>query len=106
MKDRSGAAIQQATVFVDNLETGVERRTTTDNSGRYIVLSLSVGRYAIRVQKQNFQPIVRNGITLVIGQQAVIDFTLDLGELQQQVTVTEQAPLVDMSIKPDLGRSE
>ena len=103
VKDRSGAAIQQATVVVEDLETGVERRTATDDSGRYIVLSLPVGRYAIHVQKRNFQPIVRNGITLVIGQQAAIDFTLELGELQQQVMVTEQAPLVGMSTSQTSG---
>jgi hypothetical protein len=103
VKDHSGAAIQQAAVVVKDLETGVERRTVTDNSGRYIVLSLPIGDYSIRVQKQNFQPVVRNGIMLVIGQQATIDFTLELGELQQQVSVTEQAPLIGTSASETSG---
>jgi hypothetical protein len=67
----------------------------TDDEGQYSALSLAVGQYEVRAEKPGFSPVVRTGITLVVGQQAVVKIQLDVGAVDQAVTVTGEAPLVD-----------
>jgi len=92
--DSSGAVLPGVNVIVRNLETGMIRAAVSDAVGRYSVLSLPVGRYEIRAQKDGFRTELRTGTTLVVGQEATIDLVLQLGEVRQQVTVTGEAPLV------------
>ncbi len=92
--DSSGAVLPGVKVAVQNLETGAIRATTSDGMGRYSVLSLPIGRYEVRAQKEGFRAEVRTGITLAVGQEATVDLVLQLGEIRQQVTVTGEAPLV------------
>src|SRR6266849_9605079 len=68
--DPSGAPISAATVTAKNLETAAVRTTTTDDAGRYLLLSLPVGEYEVRAAKAGFQDAVRSGIHLVVGQEA------------------------------------
>jgi hypothetical protein len=95
--DASGAPVSSAAVTTKNLETGAVRTTTTDATGRYVILSLLVGQYEVRASKAGFEEAVRSGIQLVIGQEATIDLTLQLGALETQVTVTSDASLVSTS---------
>src|SRR5713226_10576176 len=93
VKDASGAAVLGATVTVKHLETGLTRAVEVDASGNYSVLSLPVGEYELTAEKMGFQREVRRGIKLVVAQEAVVDLTLQVGSMVQQVTVTEDAPL-------------
>jgi Carboxypeptidase regulatory-like domain len=93
--DSSGSAVAEATITVTNLETGTVRTATTDEGGYYQVLSLPVGRYEVKADKEGFSAAVQTGINLVVGQQAVVNLTLNVGTLTQQVTVTAQASLVN-----------
>jgi hypothetical protein len=93
--DASGAVVPQATVTVTSLETGVARTVTADDAGYYRVLSLPVGRYEIKAEKTGFKTEVGAGFDLVVGQQAVVNLSLELGEVEQQVTVTAEPSLVN-----------
>ncbi|MGB6460574.1 MAG: carboxypeptidase regulatory-like domain-containing protein [Candidatus Acidiferrum sp.] len=93
--DTSGASIAAATVKVTNVETGAVRSSVTDDAGRYQVLALPVGEYEIRVSKSGFEEEVRSGLHLAVGQEAAVDLTLHVGEVKQQVTVKEEAPIVN-----------
>lgn len=93
--DASGAAVPGATVTVKSVETGATRTLSTDNAGVYRALSLPVGNYQVQVEKQGFKTVVRNGITLVVGQQAELNMQLEVGQVAQAVTVTGEAPLVN-----------
>ena len=95
VEDPSGAAINGATVTVKSLETGAARTVATDGSGNYTILSLPVGPQEIKVEKNGFKTAVRLGINLVVEQQAVVNFRLEVGELNQVFTVTAEAPLVN-----------
>ena len=95
VKDTSGAAVVGATVSVKHLETGLTRAVDVDASGNYSVASLPVGEYELTAEKMGFQREVRRGIKLVVAQEAVVDLTLQVGSMVQQVTVTEDAPLVN-----------
>ena len=95
VEDSSGAAVGGAVVVVKNLETGGVRTVTTDEMGNFRVLSLSIGRHEVRVEKPGFRAALRTGIELVVGQEAVVNLKLEVGELAQEVTVSSEAPLVD-----------
>jgi hypothetical protein len=95
IEDPSGAAISAATVTVKSLETGATRTMTTDESGNYKILSLPVGPQEIKVEKAGFKTAVRLGINLVVEQEAVVNFRLEVGALNQVFTVTAEAPLVN-----------
>src|ERR1700758_4981210 len=56
--DPSGAPISAATVTAKNLESAAVRTTTTDDAGRYLLLSLPVGEYEVRAAKAGFQDAV------------------------------------------------
>ena len=93
--DATGAAVAGVAVTVTNSSTGVAREATTDSAGRYQAVSLPVGQYQIHASKSGFADEMRNGIELVVGQDATVDLKLNVGQAAQAVTVTEDAPLVD-----------
>src|SRR6266852_5857832 len=92
--DPSGAPIPSSSVTAKNLETGALRHSLTDDSGRYLVLSLPVAEYEVRVAKPGFQDGLRTGIHLVIGQEAQVDFRLLLKAMEMGLTVVADAPIV------------
>src|SRR5262245_49711951 len=95
--DATGAAVGGATVTVKSPETGAIRIVTTGETGDYRVLSLPVGSQEVRAEKQGFRAAVRTGINLVVGQEAVVDLKLDVGQVSQEVTVAADTALVDVT---------
>ena len=95
VEDASGAAVPGTTVTVRNLETGATRVMTTDDAGNYRILALSVGQQELKAERTGFKTAVRTGINLVVGQEAVVNLRLEVGEVVQEVTVTGEAPLVN-----------
>jgi hypothetical protein len=93
--DQTGAALPGAAVAVRNVDTGVTRAVVSDSEGRYRVLSVEPGTYEVTGDLQGFQRAVRGNLTLTIGQEAIVNLTLSLGQLEESVVVTESAPLVD-----------
>jgi hypothetical protein len=92
--DPSGAPVPAATVKAKNLETGAIRSSITDDAGRYLVLSLPVGEYEVRITKPGFQDAIRSGINLVVSQEANVDLRLQVGAVSSEITVKEDAPMV------------
>ena len=72
--DPSGAPVPSAEVTVKSLETGWARATSTDATGRYLVLALPVGIYEVTVRAHNFRQMSRPAIQLAVGQEARVDF--------------------------------
>jgi hypothetical protein len=103
VEDVSGAAVRGATVTVKSLETGVTRSVTTDQAGDYTVLSLPVGPQEVKAEKKGFKATVRPVINLRVGQQAVVNLRLEVGELIQEVTVSGGTPLVNTTTAPLSG---
>ncbi|HLI82764.1 MAG TPA: carboxypeptidase regulatory-like domain-containing protein [Bryobacteraceae bacterium] len=93
--DTTGAAIAGATVTVKNTATGVTNTVTTNNQGIYNVPDLLVGTYEVNASKQGFQNVVRSGITLLVGAQAVVDMQLPVGQAQQTVTIQGEVSQVN-----------
>jgi hypothetical protein len=95
VKDQSGAVLPGASVTATNVETGITRNTTSGSRGEYRLSALAVGSYEVHAEMTGFQGSLRSGITLTIGREAVVDFTLQVGNVAEQVTVTGEAPLVE-----------
>ncbi len=93
--DKNGAVILRARVVIVNQGTGLERNTATDTAGIYHFSGLPPGTYTIRAEEQGFQAQVREGVALVSGSESVIDFSLTVGDLRQQVTVNANASGID-----------
>src|SRR5579884_1925173 len=103
VRDPSGAPVSGATVTARNLESGKERTAVTNDSGAYKILGLLVGPQQVTAAKKGFTTAVRNGIQLQVGQQAVVDLKLQVGELSQQIVVMEQTPVVNTTTSPVSG---
>lgn len=95
--DPAGATVSGAAVTAKNVETGETRGTVTDDAGHFLVPSLAVGEYEVRVTKQGFQEEVRGGIHLAVGQEAAVNMALKLGEVTSQVKVNADAPIVNVT---------
>ncbi|MDQ1470401.1 MAG: hypothetical protein QOJ99_1881 [Bryobacterales bacterium] len=95
VEDATGGPVGAATITVKGLETGAVRVVTSAANGTFEALSLPLGPQEVRVEKQGFKAAVRTGINLAVGQQAVLNIRLDVGEIAQQVTVSEDAPLIN-----------
>ena len=95
VKDSSGAVVPGATLTATSTETGQSRTAVSAGDGSYRFPGLPVGGYELRVEQSGFQTAVRSGLTLAIAQEAVVNFTLEVGAVTQEVAVTAEAPLVN-----------
>ena len=97
VKDSSGAFIPNAQVVVTDVATGVTRTVSADGAGLYAAPNLLPGTYEIRVTATGFSTEVQKGVTLTVGAQQVLDFTMRIGQVSQTVEVTSEAPTVELT---------
>src|SRR5204863_6075403 len=90
VRDTTGALIPGVTINVKQIDSGLTRTVLTSETGNYAVPLLPVGPYEISTNMPGFKQAVRRGINLVVGQEAVIDLTLEVGANPEQVTVSEE----------------
>ncbi|MDA2933216.1 carboxypeptidase regulatory-like domain-containing protein [Acidobacteria bacterium AH-259-D05] len=93
--DATGGVLPGVSVTVTHLETNTERNVITDDLGRYRVPQLTLGEYEVTAELVGFQAALRRGLQLTLGQEAVVNITLSVGEITEQVIVTGAAPLVE-----------
>ena len=103
VRDGSGAVLQGATVTVRHTETGRTRAVLTDTNGSYSVPSLPVGVYEITAERPGFNVELVRGIELVVAQEAVVNLTLQVGNVEQRITVNADAPLVNTTLSSTSG---
>lgn len=103
VSDNTGAVVPGAEVTVKNTDTGLNRVLTTNERGRYIAPQLTLGSYEATASAQGFQTGVRKGITLAVGQEAVVDFVLKLGAVAETIEVTGEASLVETTTATTSG---
>jgi Carboxypeptidase regulatory-like domain/TonB-dependent Receptor Plug Domain len=103
VEDPSGAGVGGASITVTSLETGATRTTTSAESGQFQILSLPLGQQELKVEKQGFKSVIRTGLNLEVGQDAVANVQLQVGDVSQRVDVTELTPLVNVTTEPTSG---
>ena len=92
--DSSGAVTAEAVVTVTNKATNVSQTTKTDSSGYYTFATLPVGTYSVSVELQGFKKALRESVTLEVGQKARLDFTLEVGQVSETVSIVGDVPLL------------
>src|SRR6202522_4764002 len=96
--DSSGAALVGATVTIHNVDTGIDRITTTATDGSYLIPELPIGTYNVIVEMSGFQKVATNGLTVDIGAERRVDVSLKPGQVNQEIVVSgEEVPVVETS---------
>jgi hypothetical protein len=93
--DASGSSIPKAKITVTNQATGVVAGAETTDEGYYKIPYLPAGRYKLSVEKTGFSTYHITDIPVLVGQIATMNATLRPGSVQNEVTVTSNAVLVD-----------
>ena len=93
-QDRAGDVIPGAEVVLTNIDTSLKLTTKTDQSGVYVFSPIKIGRYSITVTAAGFRQTTQQNITIDMGQRANVSITMQPGEVNQSVTVTEAPPLL------------
>ena len=101
VSDQSGAVIPAAQVTIANLGTGQTRTLSTNEAGRYHAPELSPGDYRVSATAPGFRAVDRSGITLTVGSEAVVNFTLKPGQVSERIEVTGEVPLVQTTTSRD-----
>src|SRR5215472_2844854 len=92
--DQEGAVVANTTVVLKNDGTQFTRSVSTNLSGQYVATSFPTGHITIRVEHPGFQRLVRSGVELTAADTLTVDLRLTIGNLQETVEVTEEAPLL------------
>lgn len=94
--DASGSAVPGAKVAVENDETGLKRETGTNSEGLYSLTFLPIGPYSITVEAKGFARSRRQS-PVELNATKVLDFSLNLASVSTEVTVTDEAPVIETS---------
>ncbi|HTQ61301.1 MAG TPA: TonB-dependent receptor [Candidatus Solibacter sp.] len=97
VRDASGAVIPDASVILHNNGTNLDRPTSTNSVGAYVLTDIQPGDYDLRVSKDGFTTSVQSDITLVVNQTATYDFILKTGSVKETVTVQATAAALETS---------
>ena len=89
IRDASGASVAGASVTVTNTATGAENKATANGSGDWEVPSLRVGLYRVTASMSGFNTAVADNVSLSVGSRQRIDLTLQVGEAQETVEVSD-----------------
>src|SRR5262245_15170346 len=93
--DSSGAVLPGVAVTLTEDTTGLTRTVLSNDRGRFVAIALTPGVYTIKAELSGFQTQTRSAVTIAVGQAVTINFTLPIGTLSDQVTVTGEAPLIE-----------
>ena len=93
--DQGDAVLPGVTVTATNTNTGVMRTTVTNDEGQYSMPGLEPGVYDVRTELAGFSTAVRERVTLILNATITLDFRLALAGVEETLTVTGQAPLIE-----------
>src|SRR5512132_4703504 len=93
--DSTGGVLPGVTITALHEATGTQFVGVTDTLGVYRV-PVRIGEFRITAELPGFATITRAGVTLLVGQTATLDLQMAPSTVQESVTVTGEAPLVDM----------
>ncbi len=95
--DQGDAVLPGVTVTVTNTATGVVRTAVTNDQGVYFMPALDSGVYSVTTDLPGFAAAPRNGINVGVNQTLTIDFQMTVAGLQESLTVTGEAPLIEVT---------
>ena len=103
VRDTSGGTLPGVTVTATQTATGFKRETTTDGNGLYVLTNLPVGPYQLDATLQGFRSFRQTGLVLQVSANPTVNVTLELGQIQETVSVQASASLVETR-SPGIGQ--
>jgi hypothetical protein len=95
--DQTGSVLPGVTITITEESTGLTRTTVANDTGRFVIAAVTPGRYTVRAELPSFRTQTQTGILIAVGQALTLTLTLALGGLEDQVTVTGEAPLIEVT---------
>jgi hypothetical protein len=93
--DEKGAVVANVKVIARNLDTNISRDAISDGVGRYRIPELPPGQYEVTAEAQGFRPRIHRGIELTVGREVVVNFLLNVGNVEDKVIIEEDASPVE-----------
>jgi carboxypeptidase family protein len=97
ISDSSGGHLPGVAVTATNVATNVTSTATTNGEGRYTIPYLTPARYTVAAELSGFKKFVREGIDVRVGDALTLDMVLEVGRLEETVSVTAESPLLELS---------
>jgi len=101
--DSNGAVVSEVQIKVTSDATGEVRTVASQSSGTYVVPLLLPGTYTVEFMKSGFKTAVKAALEVIVTETARLDVQLEAGGVQEKVTITADAPLLQTE-SPALGR--
>ncbi len=93
--DPNGAVVPNAKILIKHDQTGRQMETASSEAGLYIFPNLTTGPYTVTVEQPGFKKLNRSGVVIAVASRMVLNLELEVGDLQQSVDVTAEAPLLN-----------
>jgi outer membrane receptor for ferrienterochelin and colicin len=93
--DQGKAVLPGVTVTVTSEGTGQNRQAVTGSEGKFVIPTLLPGTYTIKAELQGFEPTIRKGVVLQVGQEMTVSLTMNLAGVTESITVTGESPVVE-----------
>jgi hypothetical protein len=103
VKDPSGGVLPGATVTATQVGTQLTRVAVTNEQGYYVLPEIPIGEYEVVAELQGFKRHVETGVIVRVNSKATANATLEIGGLEETVTVQADAPLIELSTG-EIGR--
>ncbi len=97
--DQQGAALPGVALVVTNQGNGTFRETVSGGDGAFLLSGMTPGTYEVRAELAGFKKYQSRDVLLAVGRSALIEVRLELGTIEESVTVTGETPLVDIGSK-------
>ena len=94
VRDASGAVVPGTEISAQNLDTGISRKSISDQQGDYVLSAMPIGRYKIIGASKGFKPSEVPEVTLQVAQEARVDLRLQPGDVSSSVTVSDTPSLL------------
>src|SRR3954468_4239548 len=94
VRDATGGVLPGVKLTIAHQGSGQERTLTTDSNGNYAVPALPIGEYSIKAELTDFKTQVRQGIVLQVGRHAQVDVVMEVGEINEAITIDESGPML------------
>lgn len=94
IQDKDGGPLPGVTVTATNTETGLDRSVTSGADGTFLLPTLPVGTYTVRAELEGFAPVTVENVKLSVATQRSIEVTMGTSNIEESITVVDEAPLV------------
>src|SRR5215475_5814948 len=91
----AGGVVPGVEVTLNNEQTNIKRSTVTNERGEYAFANVDPGSYGVKATLQGYKTVDRGGIRIGTQTFIVLDLTLEVGAIEESVTVTGQSPLIE-----------